>query len=203
MEEIKILKMEEKHLEEVSLLHMEAFKDYPSVKLGKIYIKAFLKLFLESKFSICFVAVEGTKICGYVIGIEKDKLKIKKIFPIIFLSFLRKPYLIFNKRMLNKIYQKIRNLLKIDKEILTLLPASFISIVGIGVAPENKGRGIGYSLMEAFEEEAIKLGYKAMRLSVYSNNKPARRLYEKRGWKPFLLPFNYLYYYKIFDYDKK
>lgn len=203
MEEIKILKMEEKHLDEVSLLHIEAFKDYPSTKLGKQYVKAFLKLFLESKFSICFVASEGNKICGYVVGIENDKLKTKKIAPIIFFSFLRKPYLIFYKKILKKIYYRLRNHFKINKNIFPDLPLPFISLVGIGVNPEKKGRGIGGLLMGSFEDEAIKRGYKAMRLSVYNNNLGAKKLYERQGWKPFPLPFDYLYYYKILNYDEK
>lgn len=203
MEEIKILRMEKEHLDEVALLHIEAFKDYPSTKLGKAYVKAFLKLFLESEFSIMYVAIKNLKVCGYVIGIENNKLKTKKISPIIFLSFLRKPYLIFDKKILNKIYYKFRNLLKIDKEVLPLLPSPFISLVGIGVAPENMGKGIGQNLMESFEQEAIKRGYKAMRLSVYNENLRAKKLYERCLWKPFPLPFNYLYYYKILNYDEK
>lgn len=203
MEKIEILKMEKKHLDEVALLHLETFKDYPSTKLGKIYIKAFLKLFLESKFSICFVAVESKKICGYVVGIENDKLKTKKILHIILFCLLKRPYLFFNKKILKKIYSRLRNFFKVNDKLLPDLPNPFISLVGIGVDPKKRKAGIGNLLMESFEKEAMRKRYKAMRLSVYNENFTARKLYEKRGWKSFHLPFDYLYYYKILNYDEK
>lgn len=156
MEEIKILKMERKHLDEVSLLHIEAFKDYPSTKLGKLYVKAFLKLFLESKFSICFVAVDGIKICGYVVGIESDKLKTKKIASIIFLSFLMKSYLFFERKVLKKIYRRLRSLFKMDLQDLPNLPHPFISLVGIAVDPEKNKEALELYFWKALRKKQTK-----------------------------------------------
>jgi ribosomal protein S18 acetylase RimI-like enzyme len=55
------------------------------------------------------------------------------------------------------------------------------------------------TLMQAFEERSWAAGARSMHLSVYPENKAARRLYEKAGWMPLLdtiTPSDAVYYYK-------
>ncbi len=56
-------------------------------------------------------------------------------------------------------------------------------LASIAVLPEARNRGIGRSLLRAFEEEARKRGCARMTLSVEPENRSARRLYEEEGWR--------------------
>jgi ribosomal protein S18 acetylase RimI-like enzyme len=53
--------------------------------------------------------------------------------------------------------------------------------LSIGVAPECRGRGIGARVLEALVDVAREVGYRAISLSVETDN-PARRLYERAGF---------------------
>lgn len=80
------------------------------------------------------------------------------------------------------------------------LPYPTISLVGIGVLPAVHGKGIGETLMKAFEKKAIQQGGKSLQLSVYPKNTGARGLYEKTGWQSWQgvkSASGAMYYYKI------
>ena len=53
--------------------------------------------------------------------------------------------------------------------------------LSIGVGPESRGRGIGTRVLEALVDVAREGGYRAISLSVETDN-PARRLYERAGF---------------------
>lgn len=54
----------------------------------------------------------------------------------------------------------------------------------LAVDPAHCGRGVGRFLVNACIEYAEKRGYRALRLDVVPENFPARRLYEKLGFRP-------------------
>jgi GNAT superfamily N-acetyltransferase len=54
----------------------------------------------------------------------------------------------------------------------------------LAVAAAARGRGIGRQLMEAAEEWARVQGYHRIRLAVWTQNEPARGLYEHLGYRP-------------------
>ena len=58
-----------------------------------------------------------------------------------------------------------------------------IELTYIGVAPSQRGRGLGNKLLEAFIEAGRSRGYKSVVLSVEKENLPAISLYEKTGFK--------------------
>jgi len=58
-----------------------------------------------------------------------------------------------------------------------------ISLVGIGVSPQFRGQKIGQKLMNLFEMESRAREMDFMRLSVYSNNRAAIKVYESCGWE--------------------
>jgi ribosomal protein S18 acetylase RimI-like enzyme len=51
-----------------------------------------------------------------------------------------------------------------------------------GVVPEWRGQGIGHRMMEAFLEQARRAGVRRVTLEVWSDNDPARRVYERAGF---------------------
>jgi RimJ/RimL family protein N-acetyltransferase len=55
--------------------------------------------------------------------------------------------------------------------------------LGMGVAREFRGRGLGLRLIEATLQHAKAHGFERIELSVYAKNTRARSLYEKVGFK--------------------
>lgn len=58
-------------------------------------------------------------------------------------------------------------------------------LYSIAVAPEARGLGLGESLLASAEQLARRRGSRAMRLEVRTDNAPAQRLYERRGYRRF------------------
>jgi len=50
------------------------------------------------------------------------------------------------------------------------------------VLPDYQNKGIGSGLLSHIEEQARSIGYKSIRLDVFSENPYALRLYEKKGY---------------------
>lgn len=52
------------------------------------------------------------------------------------------------------------------------------------VDPALRGQGIGARILEALEQQAVELGYRAVRLETGSEQREAIRLYERAGFTP-------------------
>jgi RimJ/RimL family protein N-acetyltransferase len=59
---------------------------------------------------------------------------------------------------------------------------SHAGILGIGLLPDYRGRGIGRRLLAAAIEDARRSGLERIELNVYERNLRARRLYESMGF---------------------
>ncbi len=60
--------------------------------------------------------------------------------------------------------------------------SAHVGRVGMGVAKEFRGRGIGCSLAQATIQKARDIGLEKLELSVYASNRPAVSLYKKLGF---------------------
>jgi ribosomal protein S18 acetylase RimI-like enzyme len=60
--------------------------------------------------------------------------------------------------------------------------AGVLSINGLAVAPDARGRGVGSVLMDAVTAEAKRRGARKITLHVHGVNTVARRLYERHGY---------------------
>jgi GNAT superfamily N-acetyltransferase len=54
----------------------------------------------------------------------------------------------------------------------------------VGVDPDRWGSGVGGLVLARMAEELPAAGFHAAQLRVYAGNTPARRLYERMGWRP-------------------
>ena len=57
--------------------------------------------------------------------------------------------------------------------------------IGIVVASDHRGRGVGRALMEAAEDRAADDGFEILTLDAHAANQPALRLYESLGYGTF------------------
>jgi ribosomal protein S18 acetylase RimI-like enzyme len=60
--------------------------------------------------------------------------------------------------------------------------AGVLSVNGLAVAEEARGRGIGSILLTAVTDEATRRGARKVTLHVHGTNTVARRLYERHGY---------------------
>jgi ribosomal-protein-alanine N-acetyltransferase len=58
-------------------------------------------------------------------------------------------------------------------------------LTSLAVRPDRAGRGLGQALLAAAERRALERGCTRMRLEVRTDNLPARRLYERSGYRCF------------------
>jgi ribosomal protein S18 acetylase RimI-like enzyme len=57
-----------------------------------------------------------------------------------------------------------------------------LSVNGLAVADEARGRGVGSILLTAAAQEGRRRGSRKITLQVHATNRPARRLYERHGY---------------------
>ena len=60
--------------------------------------------------------------------------------------------------------------------------AGVLTINGLAVARDARGRGVASALLEAATDEGRRRGARKISLNVHSTNVPARRLYERHGY---------------------
>jgi RimJ/RimL family protein N-acetyltransferase len=70
----------------------------------------------------------------------------------------------------------------IDFSVGSFEEVSHVGTIGMGVAAENRGRGLGQRLMRACIESARRLGLEKLELEVFATNAAARALYRKMGF---------------------
>lgn len=70
-----------------------------------------------------------------------------------------------------------------DALLILQFAADEAEILDFGVVPAARGRGLGRALLAAGEDLARALGMAAMFLEVAVDNRPARRLYQRAGWR--------------------
>lgn len=204
MADISIMKIPLEMIDSVARLHMTAFKGYTNTLIGIPYVRAFIRWFCETDEAIALCAIDSTNTpVGYVVGAPLGYTTDlnKKILWQAVIGILLRPWLVFNPRFRWIVTNKLRSLKeggKHQSNETPILPSPTISLVGIGVHPEYRGKKIGYKLIREFESSVVEAQAKSMRLSVYSDNIAARKFYAKAGWQLFdnvIGPF--VYYYKF------
>lgn len=189
---VRICRMTLGMLEEVSDVHMQAFKGAMNTRLGRPYIRRFLHWFVKMEKAITLVAIINAggkeQIVGYVVGAPSDygKAMNRDLFWVASLSIFLRPWLFFSRQFRKTITARLMNLFRIqhDQSEKNDLPLPVMSLVGLGVVSNHQGRSIGKELLRSFEKQARDLHVGSLRLSVYPENSSARHVYEKCGWVP-------------------
>ena len=174
----------------IAKVHCEAFAGYMNTRLGSGYVRRFLAWFASRPDAIALAALdERGEAFGYVVGapLGYGKAMTRDLLIPAAVGVIRKPSLLVDRRILRTALGRVLDLAGRPPTIAPppLLPSPTWSLVGIGVASRARGMGLGQRLTRAFEDEARRLGARAVRLSVYKENTTARHTYEKCGWVPF------------------
>jgi ribosomal protein S18 acetylase RimI-like enzyme len=169
-------------------LHQSAFAGSMGVELGTQYVTEFLKWFITYREAISLVCEVDGRLAGYTFGapqgynthMNRDLLKV------IAWAALTHPHLYLRPGFLAQIPERLSSLLGRSRQpsVPTDPTIRTFRMVGLGVSPDFRRRGIGQKLMTSFEERVWELGYEEIGLSVYETNTSAQALYKGCGWQP-------------------
>ena len=103
-------------------------------------------------------------------------------------SSLRKPLPWFAAQMFRVMFTRPLVLLQLVSSVFsssaeTEMDSDEIELTYIGVAPSQRGKGLGKKLLNAFVESSSSNGYRSVVLSVETDNSDAIALYERSGFK--------------------
>ncbi len=103
-------------------------------------------------------------------------------------SSLRKPLPWFAAQMFRVMFTRPVVLLQLVASLLsssaeTDIKKDEIELTYIGVVPNQRGKGLGKKLLNAFVESSSSNGYRSVVLSVETDNSDAIALYERSGFK--------------------
>jgi ribosomal protein S18 acetylase RimI-like enzyme len=190
---------------EVARIHSETFAGYLSARLGRAYVKAYIRWFCQARQAIALVATDGDhKIIGYVVGapLGYNQAMNRSLFLVAATSIMLRPWLFFSAPFRRAIVARLWLMLGLPspQPAEISLPPPAMSLVTIGVSSGARGKNVGRSLTEAFEAKARARQMRSLRLSVLPDNISARRLYEKCGWQPLATPVRdheAMYYFRV------
>src|SRR5947207_13687101 len=107
---VDILPMNEQMLARVCDLHMEAFPDVMSTRLGRAYLQAFMAWFVRASNAIALVAVtEHDRIVGYVVGAPLGYTTVlnRELADIAARSMIARHWLLLNLRILGTLKARL------------------------------------------------------------------------------------------------
>lgn len=200
---VEVAPIMQANLSRVVELHIDAFPGYLNVRMGRSYLEQFFKWFASDSMSIALQASLGRTPVGYAVGAPVDyarKLS-QRLWLVGARSLLTRPTLWLDRQVRSKICHRINAMFARSTPVALptpVLPAPVLSLVGIGVAPEYRGRQVGALLLAAFEQAARRRGAASYRLSVWNHNAQACRFYERHGLVAFDpgLDCGFTYYWK-------
>jgi ribosomal protein S18 acetylase RimI-like enzyme len=177
---------------EVVRIHSEAFPDSRSTLLGKTFLEAEYQWFLYNHPDVALVYRKEEDVVGFVVGGRRgyDHYFFRDNITKVIKSVLLKPRLLFRKNIwadaetFSSSYLRTLFVSAEARNVGTEKTSQtrYLSLASIAVMPSMQGHGIGGLLIQAFEEQAQKLGFALVRLTVKASNKSACQSYEKAGW---------------------
>ncbi len=178
-----------------------AFPASLSSRLGKRFCSKMLEWYIVAERGVLFHVVDDGHIAGYCSGVATKYQGqygpatsiVQYAFVEFTLAFLRRPWLLLHPEMLEKRELISRNLrMKLRRSPPEPLRQGFRSapkatthwgLVGIGVTPQYRGKGLGTLLLTEFERMAREDGVDEVQLSVKQENSGAIKLYQRNGWQ--------------------
>ena len=201
-----IVSMDEEMIPDVAVLHRQVFSQYMNARLGRGYIKAFLRWFCSANRAVALVAVDHNgRIVGYVVGapVGYGKKMNRDLSWVALVAMVLRPWLLGNTQFRKKAITRLRILLGLSQGSHPEpdLPTPTLSLVSIAVSPSAQRQHVGKRLMEEFEQRGCQVDMRSARLSVYPDNRGARGLYERCGWQSVPGPTRdtgEMYYFRVF-----
>ncbi len=179
-------------------IHRKTFSDHFNSRLGNFYTKEYLKWLYKKNdfdsFIICAYDEESGEVIGYICGAKlgfQTQMNRDLLFPTI-ISFLTKPWLIFDKRFYLFLAPKFRTLIGKEeyssiKEYESKLKQPIYSVISFGIDESYKsGMNLGFFILEdlykKFFEELKKRNVGTVRATIRKNNENIIKYYSMKKW---------------------
>jgi ribosomal protein S18 acetylase RimI-like enzyme len=165
----------EEDLEAAARLMRACFDGQENARLGPAYALAWMRTFSSGDAWLALERRDG-QVVGFAVGVPEPSLAAhyRSLRGVALRSLALRPWLWVRPDMLAMAARRLHG--EAPRAISWFLPL-------IGVAPSAWGRGIGRSLVAAFEAEGRRRGQALAALSVRVANGRAVRLYEGAGWR--------------------
>lgn len=181
---MKIKQLEVSDVNEVVKIHQNTFSGFFLTQLGEKFLRGYYASCIKNKTSTIAVGIysEENTLLGFSIGSTQSKGYYKRILKSNFFKFcMIGVYLVFTKPM--AIVRLMKNMDKVKKESDDGL---YCELLSIGISADQKGKGYGKILLEAFEKDAVKRNLKKIALTTdYNNNDGVIAFYKKAGYEVF------------------
>ena len=176
---LALSQLKDDHLKQLAELHHSVMHTLLA-DLGLPMVLRYYKIARSDNSVVGICALDPSKkIIGWAMGSpHPDRIN----------SGLRTPFVWFILKILRLAFthplvfwQLISSVLSSSAE--TEMKSDAIELTYIGVAPEQRGRGLGKDLLNVFIETSHAAGYRSVILSVEKENESAIALYQKAGFK--------------------
>lgn len=173
-------------------IHLSSFDNsHFSTKFDKTMLASYFKiLIINNNFSYVVSDERTNEIIGFIIAGDKTKIAVDEfvknnrgeVLGILF----KNP-----KFILEKIIEKFSNLFSSPASSKTL-----VRLFIIAVAQNQKGKGVGKLLIDAFEKKLFERGYYEYGLSVRKTNNKAINFYNKNNYQKYYENHKSIFYIK-------
>jgi ribosomal protein S18 acetylase RimI-like enzyme len=173
-------------------LHLDAFAGSMGAALGPGYARGFLDWFVDAPEAITTVVERDGQVAGYVVGaVHGYATRMNRaLLPTIVRGIVANPRVLLHRNFAPQLPQRLATLASrtlgaraSGANGVAVDPGVF-ALVGIGVSPAARGRGVGKQLLADFEARVFAdPRFHTITLEVYQDNPAAIRLYEQAGWK--------------------
>jgi len=190
--DVRIIPLKDEYMvRDAARLHFNAFAGYLNCSLGINYICAFIRWFVEREDSIAIAAVRhDQEVIGYAIGAPTGYNEVlnRELFWVVVAAVLLRPWLFFRPSFWQVIKVRLMTILRFRRQAAygpcCELLEPRMSLVALGVGRSWRRKGVGLLLMQGFKAKAKELKMRSLVLSVLKRERPARKFYEKCGWRP-------------------
>lgn len=144
------------HLKIIVAIHMSTFKGFFLESLGSRFLRELYRGYIEDPYGICLVAINGTKVVGFVAGTTHPDDFFRRLlrnrwyaFALAGASSLTRHPIRVGRKYLSAIHYRGEKPQDIPRAAL---------LSSIGVAPGWTGKGVGRMLLSSFCENARTAG---------------------------------------------
>jgi ribosomal protein S18 acetylase RimI-like enzyme len=172
-------------------VHRAVFPEYNSSKLGQWFCARFYRRYAARGEALGFGVWRQGQLLGLVVGcpraVETDIRR--ELSGYSFCAGLVRPWVLLDGSVVRRTLRHLKSCLSGSQRPRTddtgglPIDGTWVRLVNIGVLSTARGLGVGTLLMAAFRRESVGRKYRFAELSVLADNRAARQLYEKQGWK--------------------
>jgi GNAT superfamily N-acetyltransferase len=183
-------------------IRIGAFSNELDAALGAQLASRYVNWFIDNDRAITLVAHVQDRAVGYVFGLPVEQLpRLRRAATSHVIACLAsRPWAVFKRAVRSRILLYFHRMWKGGFKSSTRadLPTPSFCMMSLAVSTTARRQGVGLALLEAFEAECLTRAGRSVQLATSTSNLVARKLYERREWKPVeLSEDSYLCYYKL------